>query len=81
MSARTMDRCRLCGLPEQEHHVFAPINAPKGCVCDMESWGDPTNIPAVCEHFTPGDRDHGVCRTCEHDKACHAKPKGRRTSR
>lgn len=65
------DICAHCGGAEADHHAFVPIRIPDGCQCEPRDWGDPTNIPAVCEAFAPMSGDHDVCATCEHDAACH----------
>jgi hypothetical protein len=68
------DKCRICavcGKGECEHHPFMAVNKPEGCVCDPNSWGDPTNLPPVCDEYK-GDGIEN-CMTCEHDKECHKK--------
>lgn len=67
--------CINCGRREDEHcEEFMPPNIPSGCICDTRSWGDPASIPDVCFLFV-GDKDN-YCHTCEHDRECHAEPKG-----
>jgi hypothetical protein len=66
------DECGVCGRPEDEHHDFAPIVRPDGCVCDVESWGNPFDIPTPCGSYR-GDADE-YCINCEHNQACHAAP-------
>jgi len=61
--------CIICGLPEEDHHVFTPVEIPEGCVCDIGTWGDLNDIPPICDKFM-GDKDD-FCERCEHDKACH----------
>lgn len=69
---KSIDRCLLCGLPRAEHHRFTPIRSPIGCTCDPMEWGDPGNIPDVCDKYIPPpEGSMGVCQTCEHDLACH----------
>jgi len=68
--------CKICGLPEGEHHVFDPIVVPDGCVCDIRCWGSVNHIQPICNHYEP-DPDpnfQDVCKNCEHDKACHTSP-------
>lgn len=63
--------CAVCGQPEEDHHEFVPIKWPAGCVCDNQTWGNPAEVPSVCDSYK-GD---GVsyCSKCEHDEACHAR--------
>lgn len=65
------DCCRHCGLPEDEHHYFEPYSIPYGCKCDPEDWGDPGNIPYVCEGFVLKSEWPGQCGRCEHLEECH----------
>lgn len=64
---RRLDCCVECGLTEDEHHDFAPVELPDSCVCDFKTWGD--RITPVCDAFL-GAADQ-YCLTCEHDLACH----------
>lgn len=67
--------CNICAECEQHqclHHEFVPAKIPAACQCDIMEWGEPTNIPPVCDHFDPEPDDDERCKNCEHDKACHA---------
>lgn len=58
--------CPHCGgklEPEVKRH--------EGCVCDNMEWGDPYNLPPVCDKFD-GDDVGKNCTRCEHDYECHA---------
>ena len=61
--------CGVCGEWECSHHEFTPRIRPAGCCCDGQEWGDPANIPPVCESHQ-GDPGKN-CQRCEHDAACH----------
>lgn len=64
------DPCTICGAAKDEHHEYqAPGRASASCVCDAETWADPTKIPAVCPKYR-GDGE-GYCATCAHDRKCH----------
>lgn len=64
--------CRHCGQEEHEHHAFEPIKIPEGCKCDWDDWGDPINIPPVCDEWTEGPySDPSLCGNCEHPRECH----------
>lgn len=65
--------CKKCSRLKSEHCEYEPIEVPEGCVCDPYDWGDPTNIPDVCEKFRPCEDENfsGMCAVCEHDEACH----------
>jgi hypothetical protein len=69
------DLCRICGLPRSSHHEFDPEpvqSRPSGCVCDAGNWYcDP--IPPVCGQYVEDDEFPGQCKTCEHQRECHAK--------
>lgn len=70
--------CIHCGALKEEHHEYEAPAIPDGCVCDPREWGDPTEIPAVCEAFVPmGSLDtpeaDDICKTCEHEQPCHRK--------
>ena len=63
--------CMHCGRPESEHHEFeAAIEMPAGCKCPPSDWGD--DVWKVCGEYQDDGEDQR-CRTCEHDKACHAR--------
>lgn len=65
------DSCIHCGLPEADHHTYKPARrASPGCRCEARTWGDPTDIPPVCDAYE-GD-DDGYCSRCEYDQDCHA---------
>jgi hypothetical protein len=68
--------CAHCGLAEDEHHAFTPIEMPPGCKCDPTNWYPTTieeGVPNVCTAYVL-DADTGHCGECEHDEPCHAKP-------
>lgn len=58
--------CRICGLPEDEHHEFEAA-MPEGCQCLPGEWSD--TVTPICERYV-GDGTC-YCRTCEHDRVCH----------
>ena len=66
-------RCRHCHLLEDEHHAFAALVVPDGCVCDAGTWDDGMDaLPPICVHFvTGGNGLRGDCDQCEHERACH----------
>lgn len=68
--------CKNCGREEDEHCTFEPIPARPGCVCETESWGNPSDIPAVCDNFVNDPEHLGevYCLNCEHDEGCHSTP-------
>lgn len=47
------------------------LNRPYGCKCDPMEWGEPDNIPPVCDSFKPSVVDNNMCDRCEHNKECH----------
>jgi hypothetical protein len=63
--------CRHCHRLKSEHCVFEPLNVPPGCVCDPATWGN--EIEPVCEKYVGNGVT--VCKTCAHEKECHAEPK------
>lgn len=73
MEKKTLNICRVCGLPEEKHHVFEPYIVHKNCKCDPEDWGDPSNIPKICDNYEECEEEYykGVCKNCEHLKECH----------
>ena len=67
-------KCIECGENEEAHHAFQPYEGPSGCVCfDDESWGDPTDIPAMCAAFVVDPDQPGYCKSCSHNPECHAR--------
>ena len=60
--------CRVCGVPEDEHHEPEWIEVPDDCVCDPLTW-DKNVIPPPCNEY----KGNGItnCETCEHDSECH----------
>ena len=63
--------CIHCGEPESAHCHFEPAIIPKGCICDVMTWDDPKEIPAICSEFKGIFGDKSYCVKCEHDLACH----------
>ena len=61
--------CKICGEPEQDHHMFDPM--PLGCVCSHQSWFSVNTIPAVCEKFISNSSED-ICSVCCHDVECHS---------
>ena len=61
--------CSQCGKPESEHHEFAYVKLPDGCVCDPGTWWPMKDVTPVCGEYE-GD-GISYCNKCEHDKACH----------
>ena len=61
--------CACCGKADYEHHEFKPVVMPAGCLCSVTDWRDKQNIPPVCNNYVGTG---GYCKTCEHDKKCHA---------
>lgn len=61
------DVCRECHRPAAEHHAFAPVAMPVGCVCDPGEWWEDVN--PVCDGFV-ADADH-ECERCWHAEECH----------
>lgn len=63
------DICRICGLPEEEHHTFEPSEPPMpaGCVCDPGEWDG--EVPDPCSEYVGNGVEY--CRRCEHEAACH----------
>lgn len=61
-----MTHCPHCG-----EKLEPEVKRPDGCICDNNEWGDPYNLPPVCDKF---EADHvGMnCTRCEHDYECHA---------
>ncbi len=48
------------------------VRLPEGCVCGLDgSWGDPLNVPAVCNSYVGDNNDPCFRKGCEHDRACH----------
>lgn len=69
-----MNLCKICGLPEDEHHHFASEDRlPEGCKCNPTDWRNPNNIPPVCEQFSPWAEEHTECEVCHHLEECHKK--------
>lgn len=60
-----MTHCPHCG-----EQLEQDVKRPDGCICDNNEWGDPFNLPPVCDKF---EADHvGMnCTRCEHDYGCH----------
>lgn len=63
--------CACCGKGEDAHHAFVPVHRPPGCRCSVTDWRNNRNIPPVCTKYEVGDCGY-YCKTCEHDKECHA---------
>lgn len=70
---KKVDLCTCCGKPESAHdpHIFMPVTIPATCICHPKEWIDYSNIPAVCERYDE-DGIFGGCKTCEHERGCHA---------
>lgn len=68
--------CDLCGRPKSAHCEFVErvVNRPPGCVCEIREWGNPSDIPPVCDSFKAWHEDLDICTKCEHDEACHQRP-------
>jgi len=66
-----MSICRICGRPEEDHHVFdgGPL-FPEGCVCDPYTWNN-EEISPICEKYVGNGLTY--CERCEHDLGCHVK--------
>lgn len=63
--------CASCGLSEEAHCVFDPLEMPDECVCDSGSWIGCTDgkVTPICEeHQGEGEQ---YCHRCEHDRECH----------
>ena len=69
--------CIHCGKSKADHCEYEPAKVPDGCVCDPMEWGNPLEIPEICDNFTEDNDtesdcyDPERCISCEHDKACH----------
>jgi len=60
--------CKICGVPEDQHHTAEWREQPDGCVCDPLEW-DVDAIPPACDEYQGDGKQN--CTRCEHDKACH----------
>ena len=60
--------CKICGLPEEDHHIPEWMEVPEGCICASLEW-DTDRIPPICDEY----QGNGIqsCRRCEHDIGCH----------
>jgi hypothetical protein len=62
----SITHCPHCG-----ERIEPEVKRPDGCICDANEWGDPYNLPPVCDKFE-GDNVGQNCTRCEHDYECHA---------
>jgi hypothetical protein len=65
--------CKICGLPDSEHHDPEYIEIPEGCICDIYTWNYEVmnKIPPACSKYVGNGMEN--CHKCEHDKECHRK--------
>lgn len=64
-----VSKCQHCDRPESEHHAFEPAVVRTGiCQCG-DTWV--SDVPLVCDAFIPHEKWRDMCKTCEHDEACH----------
>lgn len=63
-----MSICPTCG-----QEIEPKYEVPLGCVCDPRDWGNPLDIPQVCQSWD-GPNGDGLCRNCEHLEGCHSLP-------
>jgi len=63
--------CKICAIPEDQHHEPDWIEVPDGCVCDLRTWDidDIAKLPPACAEYKGDGKQN--CATCEHDKECH----------
>jgi hypothetical protein len=65
----------LCPHCLHEIHGYSDLieiyQKPDGCICDPLDWGDPDEIPPICEKFEPNTDQELFCVNCEHEKGCH----------
>lgn len=62
----SITHCPHCG-----ERIEPEVKRPDGCICDVYEWGDPYNLPPVCDKFE-GHNIGQNCTRCEHDYECHA---------
>lgn len=68
--------CVICGELKINHHEFeAPPPPPLGCRCEIETWGNPKDIPSICSSYSRHKLELGICLNCDHDRACHRRSK------
>lgn len=68
-----MHICPHCWEAVEPEDLEVFYKVPKGCICEPRDWGDPDNIPPVCNAFLPvSDVEIDICSHCEHDRGCHA---------
>ena len=66
----TIEICKTCHRPQDEHCIFDPYEVPDGCECDPRDWRD-GNVSPICNQFL-GSHDKN-CEDCEHGIECHDK--------
>jgi hypothetical protein len=45
---------------------------PTGCICDIDDWFDPDNIPEICSNFEEYNNvEITICKHCQHCLECH----------
>ena len=42
----SITHCPHCG-----ERIEPEVKRPDGCICDANEWGDPYNLPPVCDKF------------------------------
>ena len=64
--------CPCCGEEVRIYELKKKPKAPDQCHCDPKDWGDPYNIPPICNVFIPmSEEEPELCKKCEHLKECH----------
>ena len=74
--------CPCCKTEVSREDLIEVYDLPPGCKCNPHDWGDPDDIPPVCNAFLPmNDIERAgrwtseridICGHCEHERKCHA---------
>ena len=74
MTKKHITRCPHCfeKVSNQELIQDTIKVVPQGCICNIDDWYDPDDIPNICNIFIPyNESESGICKHCQHCKECH----------
>ena len=68
-----MHVCPHCKEEVEMDELEEVFKTPHGCICEPRDWGDPDNIPPICNTFLPVSViEIDICSHCEHERGCHS---------